>query len=322
MGRRWLIGAAVLLGAVYLNNASWLAPTPEGTPRLLAHRGIHQNFRRAGLTNATCTAARMLPPTNPYLENTLASMTASFAAGASVLELDVHPTSDGDFAVFHDGTLDCRSNGHGATRAQTMAYLKTLDIGFGYTADGGKTYPFRGKGIGLMPSLEEVFAAFPGRQFLIHINSNDPSDAERLVAYLTAHHRPTDSRLWVYAAEKPGDRLHQLAPEARVMSHQQVKRCVYRYLATGWTGYVPQSCRGDFIAVRSDHAWAYWGWPNRFLKRMKAAGVIVVITPAGEVLNQEPYSADLDAIPDGFDGLITTDYIETFGPEARRRWPN
>ena len=26
----------------------------------------------------------------------------------------------------------------------TLAELKTLDIGYGYTADGGKTYPFKG----------------------------------------------------------------------------------------------------------------------------------------------------------------------------------
>jgi len=29
-----------------------------------------------------------------------------------------------------------------------------LDIGYGDTADGGKSWPFRGKGVGMMPSLE------------------------------------------------------------------------------------------------------------------------------------------------------------------------
>ncbi len=27
-----------------------------------------------------------------------------------------------------------------------MSELKTLDIGYGYTADGGKSFPFRGQG--------------------------------------------------------------------------------------------------------------------------------------------------------------------------------
>lgn len=97
-----------------------------------------QRFDERDLKNDTCTAARMLPPTHDYLENTLRSMRASFEAGADVVELDVHPTTDGEFAVFHDWTIDCRTDGHGVTREQSMAKLKTLDIGYGYTADGGK----------------------------------------------------------------------------------------------------------------------------------------------------------------------------------------
>ena len=33
-----------------------------------------------------------------------------------MIEIDVHPTTDGQFAVFHDWTLDCRTNGAGVTR--------------------------------------------------------------------------------------------------------------------------------------------------------------------------------------------------------------
>ena len=36
-------------------------------------------------------------------------MRAAFAAGADIVELDIHPTTDGQFAVFHDWTLDCRT---------------------------------------------------------------------------------------------------------------------------------------------------------------------------------------------------------------------
>ena len=57
---------------------------------------------------------------------------------------------------------------HGAT--------KNIDIGYGYTADQGATYPFRGKGVGLIPSLDEVLEAFPDGSFLIHIKSTDPEE--------------------------------------------------------------------------------------------------------------------------------------------------
>ncbi len=62
------------------------------------------------------------------------------------------------------------------TREKTLAELKALDIGYGYTADGGNTFPFRGQGVGLMPSLDEVLARFPDKRFLINIKSKDANE--------------------------------------------------------------------------------------------------------------------------------------------------
>lgn len=145
---KWLAVVAALfsVGAFALNT-NLLGEPLTGKPQLLAHRGLAQTFHRDGLTNETCTATRIHEPEHAYLENTLASMRAAFDAGADIVEFDVHPTTDGHFAVFHDWTLDCRTNGKGVTREHTLAELKALDIGFGYTADGGKTYPFRGQGV-------------------------------------------------------------------------------------------------------------------------------------------------------------------------------
>ena len=100
----------------------------------------------------------MLPPEHPYLENTIDGFRAAFSDGADIIEFDVQPTTDGQFVVFHDWTLDCRTNGSGVTREHALAELRPLDLGYGYTADGGKTFPFRGKGVGLMPTLDQVLA--------------------------------------------------------------------------------------------------------------------------------------------------------------------
>lgn len=322
--RRFFLWTSVLVvGGLSLANCSWLAPEPHGAPQVLAHRGVHQTFRREGLDPyKTCTASRIHPPTNPYLENTIPSMRASFAAGASAIEVDVHPTTDGEFVVFHDWTLECRTNGKGVTREQPMSYLRTLDVGYGYTADGGKTFPFRGKGVGMMKTLDEVLKAFPGRQILINVKSADPTESERLVAYLNAHGHPIDERLWVWAARAAGDRLREIAPRAVVMNRQRIKSCSYRYLALGWSGHVPSSCRHGAIGVPINLRWAFWGWPDRFLDRMRKAGVLVML--AGPLGGDEPLiseAAHLDAVPEGFGGLIATDYVERIGPEARRRWP-
>ena len=124
MRRALWIGLAVVLAFAafaYLNNTNLLATPDVGDPLLLAHRGLAQTYHREGLDNDTCTATRIDPPEHPYLENTIASMHAAFAAGADIVEFDVHPTTDGAFAVFHDWTVDCRTEGKGVTRQHTLA---------------------------------------------------------------------------------------------------------------------------------------------------------------------------------------------------------
>jgi len=184
--RCFLFAVAALAVFVFLNNTDLFASRPDREPILLAHRGIAQRYDPAGVTSDTCAASRILPPKHDYLENTIASMRASFKAGADIVELDIHPTTDGVFAVFHDWALDCRTDGHGITRDHSMADLKKLDIGYGYTADGGKTYPFRGRGVGLMSTLAEALDTFPDRPFLINIKGNDPDEGSKLAAFLNA----------------------------------------------------------------------------------------------------------------------------------------
>src|SRR5262245_60225948 len=126
--RRFLKRTALVIALFalfcFVNNTTLLSRPQPGRPPLLAHRGLAQTYDLAGVAKDTCTASRIHPPEHPYLENTLASMEAAFGAGADIVELDIHPTNDGQFAVFHDWTLDCRTEGTGVTRAHTMAELK------------------------------------------------------------------------------------------------------------------------------------------------------------------------------------------------------
>jgi len=211
---KYAAAIAVLAAAIYLSNSNLLARHHDGQAVLLAHRGMAQRFDERDLKNDTCTAARMLPPTHEYLENTIDSMRAGFAAGADIVELDIHPTTDGEFAVFHDWTLDCRTDGHGITREHSMAYLKKLDIGYGYTADGGKSFPFRGKGVGLMPTLTEVLAAFPEQRLLINVKSRDPSEGEKLAALLNKLPAERRAQIMVYGGDEPVDIVRRRRPKS------------------------------------------------------------------------------------------------------------
>ena len=150
-------------------------------------------------------------------------------AGADIVELDVHPTSDGQFAVFHDWTLDCRSDGRGVTRERSLAELKQLDVGHGYTADGGKSFPLRGTGIGLLPSLDEVLGAFPDNRFLSGITSFDfpprPAGLPGLIA--AAEQLLLLIDLWRCAAVAAA---RHTARNSHDVGIARLKRCLIRYV--------------------------------------------------------------------------------------------
>ncbi|RXH35670.1 glycerophosphodiester phosphodiesterase [Bradyrhizobium nanningense] len=322
MGRKLRFATLALMAVaagVYLNNTSLLAPHREGKPVLLAHRGMAQRFDERDLKNDTCTATRMLPPTHDYLENTLRSMRASFEAGADVVELDVHPTTDGEFAVFHDWTVDCRTDGQGVTREQSMAKLRMLDIGYGYTADGSKTFPFRGKGIGMMPTLSEVLATFPDKQLLINVKSRDPGEGEKLAAVLNALPAARRGMIMVYGGDEPIDMIRRLTLGVRTISRAAIQSCLIRYMGYGWTGLVPTACRNAMLLVPINVAPWLWGWPDRFLNRMaNVNSAVFVLGP----YSGGKFSSGIDTpeafarLPQGYSGGIWTNEIEAIAKIA------
>lgn len=321
--RRILIGASVLLAAAYLWNASWLAPAPSGTARLIAHRGVHQTFHRENLDNETCTAERIDTPRHEFIENTIPSMQAAFEAGADIVELDVHPTTDGQFAVMHDWTLDCRTEGSGETRSHDMAYLKSLDVGFGYTADGGATFPLRGKGVGMMPELKEVLSAMPDRRFLVNFKSNEQREGDMLAELAAGHPEWRDAIWGAYGGDAPTLRAKERMSDLAVWTRRGLMQCLLRYAGYGWTGIVPAACRETKVMVPVNVAPWLWGWPNRFLQRMEDAGSEVILL--GPYTSGDPGTAGLDdpalleKVPQGFGGYIWTNRIEVIGPALARR---
>jgi glycerophosphoryl diester phosphodiesterase len=107
-------------------------------------------------------------------ENTAHAFRQALALGVDVLEMDVHGTIDGALVVIHDATVDRTTNGAGAIRELTLAELKKLDAGYRWTKDGGRTFPFRGKGI-TVPTLREVLDEFPSARLNIDIKGTQPS---------------------------------------------------------------------------------------------------------------------------------------------------
>ena len=317
--RRVAVAGVIVVGGLFVSNTSLLGPTMTGKPVLLAHRGMAQTFPSEGIENDTCTASRIHEPRHAFLENTLPSMEAAFKAGASIVEFDVHPTTDGQFAVFHDWTVDCRTNGKGVTREKTLAELKALDIGSGYTSDGGKTFPFRGQGVGLMPSLDDVLARFPDKRFLIHIKSKGANEGALLAARLKSLPAEQLKGLIVYGSDVPVDVVREkLAGSGiKTMGRRSLMRCLGSYIGLGWSGYVPEDCRNTMVLAPQNYTGLLWGWPNRFLGRMRGAGSEVVLLgpySGGDFTTGVDTAAEVGALPKSYDGGIWTNRIDAVAP--------
>ena len=314
--------AVVLLAvaALVAGNSSALWGDSDGRPSLLAHRGIAQTFPLAGVENDTCTATRIDPPQHGYIENTLASMRAAFAAGADMLEFDVQVTADGRLAVVHDATLQCRTDGTGTVTDHTLAELRELDLGYGYTADGGRTYPLRGRGVGLLPTAEEVVAAFGDRELLIDLKNDDPAEGERLAGYLATLPAERLATISVYGGDAAVDAVSARLPDLRATSKKIMTACLIRYEAIGWTGHVPDACRHTELHLPRRYGRLLWGWPNLFADRMRAADTRVILV-AGDGPWSEGFDTaeSLDQVPDGWSGWIWTNRVDAVaGPVGRR----
>ncbi|MFZ0219984.1 MAG: glycerophosphodiester phosphodiesterase [Candidatus Aquirickettsiella sp.] len=138
----------------------------DAKPLVIAHRG------GAGL----------------WPENTLFALQEAAKIGVDLSEIDIHMTRDGVLVAIHDESVDRTTNAKGLVQDLTFAELKKLDAGYRWTNDEGRTFPFRGQGIKI-PSLNEIFAAFPKQVISIEIKQNDPPIIAALRQLINYHNK-------------------------------------------------------------------------------------------------------------------------------------
>jgi glycerophosphoryl diester phosphodiesterase len=225
----------------------WILPgfSVQAAELLIAHRGVHQNFSTKNLDNKTCTAERISKPSHAFLENTLPSMAEAFRLGADIVEIDVQATKDGQVVVFHDWMLDCRTNGQGKTEDQSLAYLRSLDIGYGYTHDNHLSHPFRCvperpdyqacRKRNRMPTLEEVLLNFPNKRFALNPKSANERSLNIILSKLEQISKKNNydlSRLfWISGKQKVLDQARQVLPQLNIpkLGKQGIKTCLKNY---------------------------------------------------------------------------------------------
>lgn len=114
-------------------------------------------------------------------ENTLPSFSRALEREADALELDVHVTADGVPVVIHDATLERTTDRTGPVAAVTLKQLGHADAGARFTPDGGRTFPWRGRGV-TVPTLAEVLAATKQTPLIVEVK--DPAGAGAVRAVL------------------------------------------------------------------------------------------------------------------------------------------
>ena len=318
----WLRRGAFVLALAFLVmtfvNASWLAEKPKGYPHLLSVRGITQQPVKLDAPNGQCAAQGIEPPVHDYIENTLPALQRASGMGSAMVSVDVNASADGRVVLFRDGTLDCRTNATGAVSALTLAQLKALDAGHGYSGDGGKTFPLRDKGVGYIPTLEETLAALPSEPILFNLAGRNADMAAKLVDGLLAAGREVetlgDAFMGDEAVLAP---IRRRFPKAWAFSMAAARQCTGDYMLRGWLGMTPASCKGGTILVPINRQWLFAGWPHRLIARMAAVdGHVIVTGPASD--GPEPRGLDLPEqigrIPASFNGHIWVSDQWVIGP--------
>lgn len=117
--------------------------------------------------------------------NTLAAFSLSEKLGVDMLEMDVHLSKDEEAVVIHDATVDRTTNGTGEVKDMTLAQLKQLDAGFQFVGPDGSG-PYRNKGV-TIPTMDEIFTAFPGYPMTIELKTDEPLLADKMADLIKKH---------------------------------------------------------------------------------------------------------------------------------------
>jgi glycerophosphoryl diester phosphodiesterase len=144
---------------------------------------------------------------------------------ADVLEVDVQPTADGDVVVIHDATVDRTTDGSGPVAALRLSELRRLDAGFRFTPDGGRSFPFRGRGIRLA-TLEELLRAHPEARVNVEIKDGR---AQRRV-WETVHDLRATGRVLIAAGRRANRSLFAAYPGPTSASGEEMKAFYLHHL--------------------------------------------------------------------------------------------
>ena len=176
------IKVLALMTALFATACSSSSSTPDTSRLVVAHRG--------GAALGT--------------ENSISTIALGIAAGADMVEVDVHMTADSQLVVCHDATVNRTTEGRGRIEEMTLAEIKKLHL------EGTDE---------AMPTLEEVLSAVRGKcALLLEIKKKQHQyvGIEKHVVQLVRDYGMSD-QVVIQSFNKPVlEDIHRLDPELRL----------------------------------------------------------------------------------------------------------
>lgn len=156
---------------------------------------------------------------NPWAENTVPAFLAALDAGADGVEIDVHPTADGELVVLHDTTLDRTTDCGGCAVERTMDELRAC-LAFPEDHDGAKGET--------LATLEETLDALP-RGAWVDVDVKGPGGCRGPFASEEAYLDAAAARVVDVLAGRP--RAHVSSTERAAVAAVEARA---PEIATGW----------------------------------------------------------------------------------------
>ena len=296
--------------------------TEKNSFEIVAHRGVHQDFSGKSMEDYICTARRIFKPEHTYIENTMASIDRAFELGATIVEVDINRTREGELVLFHDAGLECRTDGAGRTSDHPLEYLRSLDVGYGYTPDNGKTFPLRGKGIGQMPLLREVLEKYPENRFIIDHKDETVETAELLGNLLGSLDRARQANLYYWGPAETLKIIQKYVPDFYRLIPEPIKmrRWMYRYILTFGLSEFPEEVDRKALVLPIKYIKIMPGWPERLMRKINKAGGRLLV-----YVDTEEEARKIKGLP--IDGIVTDhldrvyelfNCVEGISPERHR----
>ncbi|MBI4405910.1 MAG: hypothetical protein HY537_17255 [Deltaproteobacteria bacterium] len=157
------------------------------------------------------------------IDNTVLSILSAFSFGADAVSINPRSTKDENVVLFHDNSLDYRTNGSGKISDHTLQEVQALNAGWNFTPDGGTTYPWRRvsvirAGYTWIPTIEEVFNLTTGKSYWIVLRPGSRNELAVIISHLKKYPQIVDNSLFYFSPGKTWikDILKSDLPNARI----------------------------------------------------------------------------------------------------------